>query len=169
MFNNINEETILGEHLMGELVTLKKVVMFYLLFIFMYTSSVQALSWAYAFVVWDGKVYKVTEEKLLDSEIGESIGEVETKPNDMTGNYYGNASNSYPKGTKYFKINDIPTSAVIAVEVEDDVWQKAVYVHKAPFHWMNLFTNIVPIIILIVIFIICLLFFIKVKRRKLSL
>lgn len=131
----------------------------------MYSSSVQALSWAYPFVVWDGKVYKVTEEKLLESEIGESIGEVETRPNDMSGDYYGNASNGYPKGTKYFKINDKPTSSVIAVEVEDGVWQKAVYTQKAPFHWRNLFTNVVPIIILIVI-IICLLFLIKVKRRS---
>lgn len=145
---------------------MKKAVLFFLLFIFMYASSVQALSWAYPFVVWDGKVYKVTEEKVLESEIGESIGEVETRPDEMTGNYYGNASNGYPKGTKYFKINDIPTSAVIAVEVEENEWQKAVYVHKAPFHWMNLFTNVVPIIILIVIVIICLLFLLKVKRRS---
>ncbi len=54
----------------------------------MFTSSVQALSWAYPFVVWNGNVYEVKEEKVLESEIGKSIGEVKTRPNNMTGNYY---------------------------------------------------------------------------------
>ncbi|RCW63358.1 hypothetical protein DFR57_11825 [Saliterribacillus persicus] len=81
----------------------------------------------------------------------------------MTGYYFGNASNAYPKGTKYFKINNISTRNAIAVEVGDNEWQKAVYVHQAPFHWMDIFTKILPILILIAIVIIIL---IRLKKRK---
>jgi ATP-dependent Zn protease len=130
---------------------MKRSVLFFILFIFAFTSSVQALSWAYPFVVWNGNVYEVKEEKVLESEIGESIGEVKTRPNDMTGNYYGNASNHYPKGTKYFEINNISTKTAIAVEVAENQWLKAEYVHEAPFHWMDLVTKVLPFLILIVI------------------
>jgi ATP-dependent Zn protease len=130
---------------------MKRPVLFFILFIIAFTSSVQALSWAYPFVVWNGNVYEVKEEKVLKSKIGESIGEVKTRPNDMTGNYYGNASNDYPKGTKYFEINNISTKTAIAVQVAENQWQKAEYVHEAPFHWMDLVTKVLPFLILIVI------------------
>ncbi|WP_416151437.1 hypothetical protein ACM26V_10860 [Salipaludibacillus sp. HK11] len=134
-----------------------------MLFIFTVTTSVQALSWAYSFVVWNGNVYEVKEEKVLESDIGKEIGEVKTKPNDMTGDYYGNASNAYPKGTKYFEINNISTENAISVEVGDNEWQKAVYVHQAPFHWMDIFTKILPIFILIGIVIFIL---VRFKKRQ---
>lgn len=137
-----------------------------LIFIVIVTSSVQALSWAYSFVVWNGNVYVVKEEKVLESKIGEIIGEVKTKPNDMTGNYYGNASNVYPKGTKYFEINSIPTETAIAVEVEENKWQKADYTREAPFHWMNLFTKILPFLIIIPIIIVIVLRFRKRRNSK---
>lgn len=130
---------------------MKRPVLFFILFIFAFTSSVQALSWAYPFVVWNGNVYEVKEELVRKSEIGESIGEVKTRPNDMTGNYYGNASNAYPKGTKYFEINNISTKTAIAVEVAENQWQKAEYRHETPFHWVDLVTKVLPILILIVI------------------
>lgn len=123
--------------------------------IFLTNSSVQALSWAYPFVVWSGNVYEVTDEEVIDSLTGKLLGEVKTKPNDMTGYYYGNASNLFPKGTEYFEISGISTSTAIAVKKEKGKWVKAVYVNKAPFHWMNLLTNPFPyfILILIVLFI----------------
>lgn len=133
---------------------MKRTLLFFILFILTFTSSVQALSWAYPFVVWSGNVYEVKEEKVLANQVGDEIGEVKTKPNDMTGNYYGNASNAYPKGTKYFQINNISTKNAIAVEVGDNEWQKAVYVNKAPFHWMDIFTKILPMLVLIAIVII---------------
>ncbi|KQL50424.1 hypothetical protein AN964_22445 [Heyndrickxia shackletonii] len=120
---------------------MKRITLLSLLLIFMISSSVQALSWAYPFVVWNGKVYEVKQEEIIkDSEIGKVIGEVKTKPNDMTGNYYGDASNYYPKGTKYYEIKGTSTSTTIAVK-EDNHWVKAVYVHKAPFHIMNVISN----------------------------
>ncbi|MFY0518671.1 hypothetical protein ACOMCU_12710 [Lysinibacillus sp. UGB7] len=140
-----------------------RIVSFILLFLSAYTLSVQALDWAYPFVVWNGNVYEVKEEKVVESQIGKNIGAVKTRPNDMTGDYYGDASNAYSKGTKYFAMNDISTDTTIAVEVGDKQWQKAVYVHEAPFHWMDLFTKILPIAILISIVLIMVLRF---KKRK---
>lgn len=120
---------------------MRRITVLSLLLIFMISSSVQALSWAYPFVVWKGKVYEVKqEETIVESEIGKIIGKVKTQPNDMTGSYYGNASNYYPKGTKYYEITGESTSTAIAVK-DDNMWVKAVYVHKAPFHIMNVLSN----------------------------
>lgn len=120
---------------------MKKVSVLLVLLIVMASSTVYALDWAYPFVVWDGKVYEVkVEEVIEENEIGKVIGKVKTKPNDMTGSYYGNASNSLPKGTKYYEIKGVPTTSAIAVR-KDDRWIKAVYLHKAPFHILNIFSN----------------------------
>lgn len=139
---------------------MKKITMFLFILVFLTNSTVHALSWAYPFVVWSGNVYKVTDEEVIDSLIDKRIGEVKTKPNDM-GNYFGNASNYYPKGTEYFEIRGISTDNAIAVKNEEGKWLKAVYVKKAPFHWMNLFTNPFPFLILILI-----LLFIGLKKRR---
>jgi hypothetical protein len=119
---------------------MRKIVLLTLLFILMFSVSVHAIKWQYPFVVWKGKVYEVKQEEFIsDSEIGKKIGEVKTKPNDI-GNYYGNASNFYPKGTKYYEIIGISTSKAIAVK-EDSQMVKAVFVQKAPFHIMNIISN----------------------------
>ncbi|MFC7686301.1 hypothetical protein [Ureibacillus sp. GCM10028918] len=130
---------------------MKKIILILFLMILLTNSSVQALSWAYPFVVWSGNVYEVTDEEVIDSLIGKRIGEVKTKPNDMTGDFYGNASNLFPRGTEYFEISGISTDTTIAVKEEKGKWVKAVYVKKAPFHWMNLLTNPFPYLILILI------------------
>jgi hypothetical protein len=123
-------------------VLMRKIIFLSLVLILMISSSVHALSWAISFVVWKGNVYEVKQEEIIeDSEIGKVIGEVKTTPDDMTGEYYGDASNFYPKGTKYYAIKGIPTSKAIAIK-NDNQYLKAVYVHKAPFHIMNVLTNI---------------------------
>lgn len=120
---------------------MKKIFLFALVLIFISFASAQALTWAYGFVVWDGNVYEVKDEEFLqEDEVGEVIGEVETQADDMTGAHYGNASNYYPIGTKYYEITGTATSEAIAVEV-DGQWLKAVYAHKAPFHIMNILTS----------------------------
>lgn len=120
---------------------MKKIAFSSLLFVCLISSTVQALSWAITFVVWEGKVYEVKQEEIIENnEIGKIIGEVTTKPNDRTGDYYGNASNFYPIRTNYYQIKGRSTSNAIAIKVEKQ-WVKAVYVHKAPFHIMNLLTN----------------------------
>lgn len=126
-----------------------------------FTSSAQALSWAYSFVVWNGNVYEMTDEIVVENEIGEHIGEVKTTPNDMTGEYRGNASNEFPKGTKYYEINNVSTEIAIAVEIKENKFKKATYVHEAPFHWLE----IVPYLILIVM--VTVIIVVLIRREKL--
>lgn len=107
---------------------MKRTILCLLIITLLTNSSVQALSWAYPLVVWKGKVYEVTDEKVIDSLIGKRVAEVKTKPNDMTGIHYGNASNHFPIGTDYFEIVGISTDAAIAVQADDRnrKWVKAV-------------------------------------------
>lgn len=78
--------------------------------------------WAYAFVVWDGYVYVVTDEQVkgIDKEIGHV-----TKYSDREGTYSGNFSNTYPKGTKYYSIRGVSTEEVIAIQEKDGTYSKA--------------------------------------------
>lgn len=145
---------------------MKKITLISLLLVFMISSSVQALSWAINFVVWEGKVYEVKQkENIENSEIGKIIGEVKTEPDEMSGVYYGNASNFYPIGTKYYQIKEIPTSSAIAIK-EDNQWVKAVYVHKAPFHIMNVLINQFFIISIVIISLIIIGLIFRTKNSK---
>ena len=130
---------------------MKKVILLTLLFTFMISSSVHSVSWAYVFVVWEGNVYEVKQdESIADSEIGEVIGKVKTKSNDRTGSYYGDASNYYSKGTKYYEMKGVSTADAIAIK-DGGQWVKAVYVHEAPFHILNVFSNIFIIMALTIV------------------
>lgn len=145
---------------------MKKITLLSLLIVFTIATSVQALSWAITFVVWEGKVYEVKQEEMIKkNEIGKIIGEVKTKPDDMTGDYYGDASNFYPIGTKYYEIKGIPSSNSIAIK-EANQWVKAVYVHKAPFHIMNVLSNPFFIFSLIIISLIIIGLIFRTKKLK---
>lgn len=101
----------------------------------------QALSWAYAFVTWDGKIYEVNEDQRLEaSQIGEIIGEVEMVADDMTGEYYGDASNFYEAGTKYYEITGTPKDVAIAVQVGNN-WVQAVYRGEQPISVKGVLTS----------------------------
>lgn len=115
---------------------MKRVVLLTLLAISI-ALPVHALSWAYAFVVYDGRVYEVLNMTIADSELGKVIGEVETAVDDETGRYYGNASNMYDIGTQYREVRGLSRSRVIAVE-DDGVWLRAEYRHDARFHVRDL-------------------------------
>ncbi|UAL46098.1 hypothetical protein K7887_14315 [Sutcliffiella horikoshii] len=117
---------------------MKSKLIFCLIFTFLASNQVFALDWAYPFVVYKGGVYEVTDESLLQEDIGKEIGEVKRKADDYSGNYYGDASNHYERGTKYFEITSVDPISAIAVE-DNNGWIKAVYLYKAPFHWMNMF------------------------------
>ncbi|MBS4174674.1 hypothetical protein [Bacillus sp. FJAT-49736] len=78
--------------------------------------------WAYPFVVWNGYIYVVNDEKV--KEIGKEIGHV-TKYSDREGTYSGNFSNSYKKGTKYYSIKGINTDEAIAVQDGNGKYVKA--------------------------------------------
>lgn len=44
---------------------MKKIAISSILFVSLVSSTVQALSWAIPFVVWDGKVYEVKQEEIF--------------------------------------------------------------------------------------------------------
>ncbi len=119
---------------------MKRGLLLFVIFFIMASSSTYALSWAYKFVAWEGGVYEVTEEVVDASDIGKKIGKVKRMADDRTGAYYGDTSNYYEKGTKYYAIKGIDSGTAIAVEEQQDIWVKAVYLHEAPFHW----TDILP-------------------------
>ncbi|MGM0837933.1 MAG: hypothetical protein ACQEV7_17475 [Bacillota bacterium] len=83
--------------------------------------SIKFASWAYSFVVYEGDIYVISDEYL--TEIDKEIGHV-TKYSDKEGTYYGNFSNTYKKGTKYFSIKNVSTETAIAVE-DDGKYIKA--------------------------------------------
>ncbi|WP_077619555.1 hypothetical protein [Bacillus sinesaloumensis] len=121
---------------------MKKIVCLTMVCLLLSSATVSALSWAYAFVVHDGKVYEVKEDMTINqTELGKMIGKVKTKADEYTGDYYGNASNYYDIGTRYYEITGISTDEAIAVEVEKDHYAKAVYAHDSPFHLMDVLTN----------------------------
>ncbi|MGF9979624.1 hypothetical protein ABE042_22435 [Viridibacillus arvi] len=124
-------------------------------FAFLSSSTVHAQILAYPFVVWDGKVYEVSEVVLLDEKIGNFIGKVNAKPNDASGNYYGNASNTFAIGTKYYEISEISMADAIAVENENGQFIQADYAQKATEQPMSMLqkgivnASIIAILILI--------------------
>jgi len=69
--------------------------------------------WAYSFVVYDGYIYVISDEYVAD--IDNEIGQV-TKYSDKEDTYYGNFSNTYKKGTKYYSIKGVSTDLAIAVD-----------------------------------------------------
>ena len=87
---------------------MKKITLLSLLLAFTISSSVQAIDWVISFVVWEGNVYEVKEEVIEERDIGKSIGEVKTEA--TKSNYYGNASNEYTTGTKYYEIKSTKNS-----------------------------------------------------------
>ena len=144
---------------------MKKFVPLFIILLFLFSSMAHALSWAYPFVVWKGKVYEVKHEDSINkNKLGRNIGKVKTQPNDMTGKYLGIASNYFPIGTKYYEINGISPTSAIAVEINKQEWIKAVYVNRAPFHVMNVFS--IPKLCIGLILIIVIVIIIKRRQSK---
>ncbi|WP_391118108.1 hypothetical protein [Psychrobacillus sp. L3] len=78
--------------------------------------------WAYAFAVWDGYVYVITDE--IVNEVEKEIGHV-TRYSGREGTYSGNFSNVYPKGTRYYSIVGLNTDEAIAIKDEKGKYIKA--------------------------------------------
>ncbi|WP_223285057.1 hypothetical protein [Paenibacillus sp. PL91] len=92
---------------------------------FMAVNPVQA-SWAYSFVVNDGKIYVLSEVHVEPEQIGDKVGKV-TSYSDEEGTYSGNFSNSYPKGTEYFAVHGIDINEAIAIKISDESYLRANY------------------------------------------
>jgi hypothetical protein len=139
---------------------LKRVLLLFFMFVWTFQPFVHALSWAYSFVVWKGHVYEVTVEEVTD--IGKMIGQVKTQTDNRSGDYWGDASNVYPVGTKYYEIKGTPTKSAIAVEVEPNRYLKAVYKHRSPHYWKEVALKIgFGLVIVAIVFIVVRL---KIKR-----
>ncbi len=79
--------------------------------------------WNSSFVVWDGYMYKISDEYVV--KIDSEIGKVEIY-SDMVGTYSGNFSNVYEKGTMYYSITGISTDEAIAIQELDGNYRKAI-------------------------------------------
>ena len=84
-----------------------KIPLITLLLLVMCSSPAALASWAYPFVVNDGKIYVMSEDPVEASALGDVVGKV-TYYTDREGTYGGNFSNVYPKGTKYYAIQESP-------------------------------------------------------------
>lgn len=82
--------------------------------------------WAYCFVVYNKNVYVITDKKVDTKLIGSLLGKV-TKHSECEGTYSGNFSNTYPKGTRYYKIKGEDVKNLIAVKERDDSYTAAKY------------------------------------------
>lgn len=119
----------------------KKIGSLSILVLLLLAPNVRALSWAYEFVVFDHKLYVVQVDATVDKMmIGDKIGEVKVEANDYSGDYYGDASNTYAKGTPYYEIIDTPISEAIAVAV-DGSYKLAIYETDVPFKVQEVLMN----------------------------
>ncbi|MGE8205337.1 hypothetical protein ACQKP0_12290 [Heyndrickxia sp. NPDC080065] len=82
--------------------------------------------WAYAFVVYNGDIYVISETQIEPNQIGKKIGKV-TKYSDQEGSYKGNFSNMFPKGTEYYEIKGMQTKEAIAVKKSEERFIMAKY------------------------------------------
>ena len=138
----------------------KKIGSLSIIILLLLAPAAKALSWAYEFVIYDQKLYVVqVDSSMAETTIGDKIGEVQVEADEYTGDYYGDASNIYPKGTPYYEIKDTPISEAIAVKVggsyklatfETDVPLKVQDVLRSPWSWVGA----VVIILLFISFIV---------------
>jgi len=82
--------------------------------------------WANSFVVNDGNSYIVSDVQVKPEQIGSRIGKV-TRYSDVEGTYSGNFSNKYPKGTEYYKINNVDLKEGIAIKEAENQYVMAYY------------------------------------------
>lgn len=92
---------------------------------FLYISSVCA-SWAYEFVVNDGRSFIISKDVVEEKLVGEVVGKV-TYHSTQEGSYNGNFSNSYPKGTPYYAIQGVSSEEVIAIQSHAGEYFKAYF------------------------------------------
>jgi ATP-dependent Zn protease len=137
---------------------LRNIISLFFVFIIgcIFLISITYAKWAYAFVVYDGNTYIVSETHIETKEIDKKIGEV-TKYSDNEGTYSGNFSNKFPKGTEYFAIKGININDTIAVKESEKLFIKANYNGKcagsveqgdSEYNWNNLILYIVGVILL---------------------
>lgn len=101
----------------------------FILLVYVLSATAASASWAFAFVVNDGKTYSLSNDTVNKSLLGDKIGQV-SYYSDEEGAYGGNFSNTLPKGTPYFRIQGIALDQAIAVQSRDGTYVKAYYQGK---------------------------------------
>jgi hypothetical protein len=130
--------------------------------------------WKYAFVVYDGNIYVVSETHIEPDKMGKKLGEVTVYSHLESGGriFSGNFSNQFPKGTEYYEIKGVNTKDAIAVKKSEGLFIKVNYQGKygaigkqvnSKYNWHNVLPYSIGVILLIGI--ICL-FFKKRNSRK---
>jgi uncharacterized phage protein gp47/JayE len=80
----------------------------------------------YPFVKWNGEAYVITEITIEANGIENEIGKVTSYSDQEKTQTSGNFSNTFEKGTKYFKIRGVDSEKAIAVEKEKGIFVKAI-------------------------------------------
>ncbi|MCC3375088.1 hypothetical protein [Cohnella sp. REN36] len=94
--------------------------------LFLAQAPTASADWAFRFVVYDGHLYRVTDTLVEPDRIGDRIGEV-TRYSDREGTYAGNFSNTFPKGTPYFAIQEKDMRQAIAVRTDSGSYVECAY------------------------------------------
>ncbi|MBR2563619.1 MAG: hypothetical protein IKE29_03255 [Paenibacillus sp.] len=80
-------------------------------------------SWAFDVVTWDHGVYKVTNEKVSETEVEIEIGIIKKHSTNESDELPDLFSNKYKKGTRLFKVKNIETTNYISVQDNDTYYQ----------------------------------------------
>lgn len=72
-------------------------------------------SWAFPFIRWDSRLYRLTELHSVE------LGTVETYADDEGAEYHGTYSNAYEVGTGIFSINGIAPEQALAVQTRNGI------------------------------------------------
>lgn len=118
----------------------------------LFITSAQA-DWAYRFVVNEGKIYIVSDDKIDIEQIDSAIGRV-TSYSDQEGTYSGNFSNYYPEGTEYYNIRGVSLKEAIAIKISEESFIKADYgglYGGSRLNWVEVLPFVIGLILLVII------------------
>lgn len=128
---------------------------FTLLLIGSLITGIANADWAFNVVVYDGNSYIPSDIQVDSKQIGAKIGKV-TYYSDVEGTYSGNFSNTYPKGTEYYSINNVDVMDAIAVKVDNNKFILANFEGRyavKPYSWRELSPYILVIVVPLLAFI----------------
>lgn len=105
---------------------MKRLILVVAIFFFSVANYASA-SWAYAFVVYAGKTYVVSQDQLDPHLIDKRIGKVTSFSTDELAHVRGNFSNIYHAGTEYYSIKGVSEDKEIAIKIDSNTFVKATY------------------------------------------
>ncbi|AFH62693.1 hypothetical protein ACVNS2_18760 [Paenibacillus caseinilyticus] len=85
-----------------------------------------------------GKTYIITDDRVEEEQIDLRIGKV-TEYSDQEGTYWGNFSNSFPKGTELYNIKGVNIDEAIAIKINEESFIKADYKGEYAGSWFDIY------------------------------